>query len=1195
MMRLPLFAVLVVAVVLSAPAAGQETGAPQVPARQPDNDPRGELQAAVAEMSRLVAAGKRAEALAVAEAIERRLSARLGREHPLVRAALYNLGMAYRSVARPQDAAEAFAAALAIEAKVGTSASEGFRRVAKELARLERDRGQPAHAAEIYKAAIEALPALPEAGLAEAEYREEYGQLLRHLGNYPEAEDMLRRALAAREKMLGPQHASLANTLNLLGGITRVRGKHADAEAFYKRSIEIAAAAKGGKDANTGILIDNLAVLYQQTGRLTEAEALQGRAIAIFEEALGYDHVTTAQAIANLAANYQSQQRFGESLKLYERALDVFLKKLPENDPRLGFAFDNTAGVLRELGRMEAALKFYERALATLQKSYPADHPEVGVALNNIAVVHVALKKYREAETFALRSLKIAETAHGDQHPGVAISLGNLADAYVGQGKRAEARSALERAIRLVEATQGVEHPALIVPLQQLGGVLTADGEMEAALAIWRRAVAIEGKARQRERSLRRDGHERGRVRGEPLPGLMDALWRRQSAGGAGGVEIARESFARAQEASLSLAGAAISQLGARLGASSPELAALVRERQDLARAWSDTDKALGVAIARRAGDRNSAAEAGLRSALAEIDARLVAIDARLAADFAGFQELSQPRPLPAAEAAALLGPDEALIAYHVDAEHVYGWAVSKDTLVWHRLGIPAEELHAKVQALRCGLDDGEWGEEKRAARCKALLGRGPEQGLLPFDAATAVALYKALIEPFAAQIAGKQVLVAAAGPLTSLPFGVLIREAVPDGDLRGAAWLGAASALTALPNVASLRSLRKEVRQSQARKPYFGMGNPVLMGVGGDATLAFAAQSCFAPRPKLKAVAHKAAAPGLAATYLRSGIANVAEIRQLSPLPETRDEICAVAQKVGGKEGDVALGSRASEKLLREMSAAGALADYRVLHFATHGLVAGEITGLAEPALVLTPPAEATLENDGLLTASEVAALKLDADWVIMSACNTAAGEKLGAEALSGLARSFFYAGARALLVSHWPVQSSAAVKLTTTALAEMQRDAGVGRAEALRRAMRALMADKAEAGNWHPQVWAPFAVVGEGSARRAAGDGQAAGGAASATEVPAPNPAEASPAAGAMVAPVTPSPPRTPVTARVKGGTSKSGGAPKATVTDAGAPPAKEVLPWSKQKTAGKAKAAAPRAKAGGAADPPSNPFNN
>ena len=126
-------------------------------------------------------------------------------------------------------------------------------------------------------------------------------------------------------------------------------------------------------------------------------------------------------------------------------------------------------------------------------------------------------------------------------------------------------------------------------------------------------------------------------------------------------------------------------------------------------------------------------------------------------------------------------------------------------------------------------------------------------------------------------------------------------------------------------------------------------------------------------------------------------------------------------------------LGADANETRLRDLDQSGVLAQARIMHFATHGLVTGEIGGLAEPALVLTPPAEATAADDGLLTASEVSSLHLDADWVILSACNTAAGESGNAEALSGLARSFFYAGARALLVSHWPVNSEAAVALTT------------------------------------------------------------------------------------------------------------------------------------------------------------------
>src|SRR5262249_22080614 len=160
-------------------------------------------------------------------------------------------------------------------------------------------------------------------------------------------------------------------------------------------------------------------------------------------------------------------------------------------------------------------------------------------------------------------------------------------------------------------------------------------------------------------------------------------------------------------------------------------------------------------------------------------------------------------------------------------------------------------------------------------------------------------------------------------------------------------------------------------------------------------------------------------------------------------------------------------------------------LANYRIVYFATHGLVAGDIKGVAEPSLALSVPAKPTEDDDGLLKASEVAQLKLNADWVVLSACNTIAGEKPGAEALSGLARAFFYAGARALLVSHWAVASDAATRPTPQAFTVLTTDPTPGRAEAFRRTMLAYLADKSSPENAYPAVWGPFAVIGEGSGR--------------------------------------------------------------------------------------------------------------
>ena len=184
----------------------------------------------------------------------------------------------------------------------------------------------------------------------------------------------------------------------------------------------------------------------------------------------------------------------------------------------------------------------------------------------------------------------------------------------------------------------------------------------------------------------------------------------------------------------------------------------------------------------------------------------------------------------------------------------------------------------------------------------------------------------------------------------------------------------------------------------------------------------------------------------------------------------------------------EVFLRERASEKTVKALN----LTSYRILVFATHGLVPGDLDGLLQPALALSSPAvTGHPDEDGLLTMSEILAQKLDADWVVLSACNTGAGEGAGAEAVSGLGRSFFYAGARSLLVSNWPVETSSAKTLTTSIFQNQSDNPDLSRAKSLQKSMVNMIdgpgyqdADGATVFSYaHPIFWGPFSLIGDGA----------------------------------------------------------------------------------------------------------------
>ncbi|MGE0613540.1 MAG: CHAT domain-containing protein, partial [Hyphomicrobiales bacterium] len=343
-----------------------------------------------------------------------------------------------------------------------------------------------------------------------------------------------------------------------------------------------------------------------------------------------------------------------------------------------------------------------------------------------------------------------------------------------------------------------------------------------------------------------------------------------------------------------------------------------------------------------------------------------------------------------------------------------------------------------------------------------------------------------------------KSLLISTNGALGQLPLSVLPMERGTLSDTPGPVfagyrdvkWLVREHAVTVLPSAASLAVLRSLPDGKAGRKPFIGFGNPY-----------FSREQADQPAPAPVPVAELASRGAMLKTRglrisLRSAPptsnGSMADLSVLPPLPDTADEVrsLALTMKTDPSES-VYLGARANEAAIKTQDLSG----YRIVAFATHGLVPGDLSGLREPALALTAPEVSSGDGDGLLTMSEIMGLKLDADWVILSACNTGTGRAGGAESVSGLGRAFFYAGTRALLVSSWPVETTSARVLTTDLFRRAGADAALDRAVALQQAMSALIDSPSamdEAGKQplyyyaHPIFWAPFILVGDGGGRK-------------------------------------------------------------------------------------------------------------
>jgi CHAT domain-containing protein len=848
-----------------------------------------------------------------------------------------------------------------------------------------------------------------------------------------------------------PARSGIAWTVDRTQGkVAYYSGRFADAETAYRRAIldadQQSAAFAGNNDfqaqnwaAAASYSRADLANALWAESRLIEAEIVARQALLNELKAHGRYAVETVDMIKELAGVLTGEGRFKEAEQLDRIALDTYSGLGIDPSTRmLNSARATLAAALAGEARWPEAMQIYD----SIQKSLANDPGNAHSLLGgNVPFFMSSIHAGRGAQIVdqARQAMADAERKYGTTNFYWAIAAGLYAEALAASGNTAAARETYAKAM-----------PVLLT------GTVASDASNDDAGAgrfdRWRRFV---------------------------LDGYVGVLAKDGSPAAA--VEAFRiADVARGQTVQRAVAAAA-----ARASARDPALADLVRREQDGERQINALTTLLANGYALPTGQRDDAALANLRAQIDQQTAGRKAMRAEIERKFPEYVRLTNPPPATVAEAQAALQAGEALIAIYTSTDRVYLWAVPKEGApVFAASSLSREQIGTAVKTLRKALDTD-----------AATAGEIPA-----FDVATAYRLYAGLLDPIKAGWSGaKTLLVVANGTISQLPLGLLVSQNMklaPDQPgqplftgYRDVPWLLRQVAVTQLPSVTSLTTLRALPAAKGQSKPFIGFGDPwfsqkeaaqAIREQGAMLAMQMAGGGIIDMR---KAPVHLRSAP-------KTEGVDAAELGMLPRLPDTADEVTDVAVALKADPGkDVYLGPQANEQNVRTLK----LDDRRVIMFATHGLVPGDLDGLTEPALALSAPDVAKVSGDGLLTVSKILGLRLNAEWVVLSACNTAAGDGAGAEAVSGLGLAFFYAGSRALLVSNWPVETVSARLLTTEVFRREAATPGLARAEALRQAMLALIdgpgdidqrTGKPVYSYAHPIFWAPFSLVGDGGA---------------------------------------------------------------------------------------------------------------
>ena len=632
-------------------------------------------------------------------------------------------------------------------------------------------------------------------------------------------------------------------------------------------------------------------------------------------------------------------------------------------------------------------------------------------------------------------------------------------------GRTDEALALLDSALVRTRQRYGPDHYA-VAEVEGLKGMACLEmGQRQEAIAWFERSVPkLLEKWRDKDGESMNQSGRRSR-----LELIVDAYI--ESLIGSGSSDNAAKAFGVAGALQSQTVARSLASSAARFSVSDKDLMDLIRKRQDLELKLAAVQNRLTGVLQSPAKLQNTEVKKALFRETQNVGLAVKSLDEVIKRRFSDYDSIVNPGVISAAQVRNTLHAGEALIYIFSGRKKTYTWALSKDgAMSFHSSGLSEKKIAEVVGRLRIAVDPEDFN----------TLGDIPA-----FDLKTAYDLYVKLLKPVEAGWKNaRRLLVVTPGPLGQIPLSILpfapagreTKNGALFSNYKAVPWLVRNHSVTVLPSVAALATLRSLPPGKKERKALAGFGDPWF-----SKEQVLFAQAPESIRPKARGALRRRSIRIVQDASLDDLALAKAGLEMLAPLPDTAEELRSIGLALSADlHQDVFLGTQASERRVKTMD----LSDRRILVFATHGLVPGDLDGLVQPALALSSPELAgDLENDGLLTMGEIMGLKLDADWVVLSACNTAAGNGTGAEAISGLGQSFFYAGARSLLATSWPVETTSAKALTTALFTRMASQPDLDRAEALRQTIIEIM-DSPEKNGYcyaHPIFWAPYILVGD------------------------------------------------------------------------------------------------------------------